>query len=127
MTTIQASTRSTTLGISVRLTKLFDVQAPDLTKYPGFDLLHRYSCDLKKGDILYLPGWMWHDVTNTSETWGVSYRFANLRCLWHQPALTAARILFPKLSIFKVIYLSFFDTNLGKRSENLMTPKLYKD
>jgi hypothetical protein len=104
-----------------------NVHTPDTTKYPGVNLLHRYQCQLKKGDILYLPGWMWHNVTNTSETWGVSYRFANIRSLLHQPTLTAVRILFPKLSFIKVIYYSFFSTNLGKRSENLMTPKLYKD
>jgi hypothetical protein len=98
---------------------------PDLQKYPGFDLLSRYECKLKKGDILFVPAWMWHEVENSTEGWGVSYRFTSLRGFFKHPAFVVVRLFFTNPSFWEIFYYSFFRSDIAKRDKNLLTPKIY--
>jgi hypothetical protein len=97
----------------------------DAENYPGLELVDRYVCHLKKGDILYVPAWMWHEVENLSESWGVSYRFTSLRCFFKYPTYAFIRIFFAKPSFAETLYYSFFRSDISKRDKNLLTPKIY--
>lgn len=106
----------------------FDIDNPDLEKYPGTDLLHRYRCHLKKGDILFLPAWYWHDVRNITESWGVSYRFMNIAGIFKGSlSMAFSRFFLSRPHFLKVVFYSFFKTNLFKRDEHLLTPRVFRD
>lgn len=77
-----------------------NVLNPDLEKYPGFDLLTRYEAHLKKGDILYVPSWMWHEVENRTVSWGVSYRITQLRGFLRYYDLAFVRLFFSRPQFF---------------------------
>lgn len=105
-----------------------DINNPDLKKYPGMDQLNRWECNLKKGDVLFIPAWYWHEVINTSESWGVSYRFPNIAgILKGSLSMTFVRLFLTNPSFLKVAYYTFFKSNISNRDENLLTPKLFKD
>lgn len=103
-----------------------DLENPDLEKFPGINLIHRYRCTLKKGDVLYIPAWMWHQVKNESESWTVSYRFTNIRGILHQFVFVFIRIFFTEPSVLKTIYYSIFKVDLPSRGDKLLTPRLFK-
>lgn len=102
-----------------------DVSNPDLAEYPGINLLTRYTCHLKKGDILFVPAWMWHEVENMEDGWGLSYRFTSLRGFLRHPAFFIVRLFFSKPSFVEIFYYSFFRDDIAKRNKNLLTPKIY--
>lgn len=103
----------------------FQSEAPDTLHYPGADKLSRYVCELEKGDILFVPTWMWHEVENLSDSWGVSYRFTNLRGFLRYPSLAFIRLFLTKPSFLEILYYSFFKSDVGKRKKNPLTPKLF--
>lgn len=103
-----------------------NIEEPDLNLYPGFNLIHRYRCTLKKGDVLYVPAWMWHQVKNEAESWTVSYRFTNIRGILSQYAFVVIRTFFTKPSVIKTLYYSVFKANLSKRQDSLLTPRLFR-
>lgn len=113
-----------TEGRGYNYTKL-NLDKPDATKYPGFQYLTRYTCHLKKGDILFVPAWMWHEVESLTNAWGVSYRFTSLRGFLKHPAFFIVRLFFSKPSFLEILYYSFFRSDIAKRKENLLTPKIY--
>lgn len=104
-----------------------NVEKPDLKLYPGFHLLNRYTCTLKAGDILFVPAWMWHEVENLSESWGISYRFTSLRGFFQFPNYAFVRMALTRPSFIKILYYSFFKSDLAKRDQNLLTPKIFLD
>lgn len=104
-----------------------DPERPDLKKYPGFDLLHRYTCHLKPGDVLYFPAWYFHSVENLTESWGIGYRFPYVRnILKSSVTLTFVRFFLSHPPFWKVIYYSFFKSDVDKRENLLLTPKISK-
>lgn len=103
-----------------------DLENPDLEKYPGVNLIHRYRCTLKKGDVLYIPAWMWHQVRNDAESWTVSYRFTNIRAILHQYVFVFIRIFFTEPSVLKTVYYSILRVDLPNREDKLLTPRLFK-
>jgi lysine-specific demethylase 8 len=98
---------------------------PDLKNYPGFDKLQRYTCHLKKGDVLFVPSWMWHEVYNVTDGWGLSYRFTSLRGFLRYPSYVFIRLFCTSPSFFEVFYFSFFKSDISKRDKNLLTPKIF--
>lgn len=101
----------------------------DLTKvpdenYPGCELISRYECVLEKGDILFVPAWMWHQVENLTDSFGVSYRFTNLRGFWQFPFYAFLRVFFTSPNFLQVIYYSFFKNDLHQRDKFLLSPKI---
>jgi hypothetical protein len=102
-----------------------DITHPDLEKYPGINLITRYTCRLKKGDILFVPAWMWHEVTNVTEGWGISYRFTSLRGFLRHPLFVFVRLFLTKPSFLEILYYSFFRSDITSRKNNLLTPKIY--
>lgn len=103
-----------------------DIENPDPELFPGFSLIHRYRCTLKKGDVLYIPAWMWHQVKNEAESWTVSYRFTNIRGILHQFVFVFIRIFFTEPSVLKTLYYSIFRVDLPNREDKLLTPRLFK-
>lgn len=103
-----------------------DISRPDLGLYPGFDSLDRYVCEMEEGDILYVPAWLWHEVENHTNSWGVSVRIPHLFQAWKQSfGFTFKRYFFTRPSVFTAAYLSFFK-KVSKRDKYLMTPKIFK-
>lgn len=103
-----------------------DISAPNLDNYPGFDCLDRYVCEMEEGDILYVPAWLWHEVENHTNSWGVSVRIPHLFQAWKQSfGFTFKRYFFTRPSVFTATYLSFFN-KVSKRDKYLMTPKIFK-
>jgi hypothetical protein len=94
-------------------------------KYPGADLLDRYECLLKKGDILFVPSWTWHYVETLKESWGLSYKFSSLRCFLSNFTFSFSRILISSPNIFSTLYYSFINNNYDKRSQGSLVPKLF--
>lgn len=103
----------------------YKVHQPDEKKYPGLNLLTRFTCTLKKGDILFVPAWMWHEVENSTDGWGVSYRFTSLRGFLRFPTFVFIRLFLTKPSFWEILYYSFFKSDIAKRDKNLLTPKIY--
>lgn len=104
------------------------IDDPDLNLYPGMNLIDRYECVLNEGDILYVPAWMWHEVENLEDSWGVGYRFPDVRQAIDQ-SLTffLKRIFLTEPPFWKVFYYSFFNANINSRDKYFLTPKVYKD
>ena len=71
-----------------------NVLNPDLEKYKAFNYITRFETHLKKGDILYVPSWMWHEVENVTVSWGVSYRITQLKGFVRHVDYCFARIIF---------------------------------
>lgn len=103
----------------------YKIENPDHENYPGMDKVTRFHCHLKKGDILFVPAWMWHEVENTTEGWGVSYRFTSLRGFLAFPTFVFIRLFLTKPSFWEIFYYSFFKSDIAKRDKNLLTPKIY--
>jgi hypothetical protein len=101
-----------------------NVQAPDPDRYPGFANLTRLTCHMKKGDVLFVPAWMWHEVENLTESWGVSYRFTHLRGFLSYPAFVFVRLFLAKPRLLETLYYSFFKSDMGSREKSLLIPKV---
>lgn len=97
----------------------------DEEKFPGVSLLKHYVCTLKKGDILFVPAWMWHEVENISDGWGLSYRFTSLRGFFRFPVFATIRLFFTRPGFMEIFYYSFFKDDISKRDKNLLTPKIF--
>lgn len=104
-----------------------DINNPDLKKYPGFDLLTRYNCHLKKGDILFVPTWTWHEVENLTPSWGLSYRITSIRGFLRYPQYVMVRIFLAKPSFFKMLWASVMSRKTTKDETSLITPSMIKD
>lgn len=50
-----------------------DLDAPDLTKFPGFDGLPFLDTILSEGQMLYIPPKWWHYVRSVSVSFSVSF------------------------------------------------------
>lgn len=104
------------------------IKNPDLEKYPGMNLIDRYEGVLNEGDILYCPAWMWHEVENYSDTWGVSCRIPHATQAATQSfSFLLKRIFLTDPPFWKVFYYSFFGKNSSARDKHLIHPKIIKD
>lgn len=90
---------------------------------PAIEHMTPFHCHLKKGDILFIPAWMWHRVENFGDTWGVSYRFANIRGVLKAPLFTTIRLLLTQPSFFSILYNSF---RSRPDEQFALTPRLYR-
>ncbi len=102
-----------------------NIENPDLELYPGINLITRFTCHLKKGDILFVPAWMWHEVENVKDGWGLSYRFTSLRGFFKYPGFFLVRLFLTKPNFLEILYYSFFRSDITNRNENLLTPKIF--
>uniref|UniRef100_A0A8D0E4J4 tRNA wybutosine-synthesizing protein 5 n=1 Tax=Salvator merianae TaxID=96440 RepID=A0A8D0E4J4_SALMN len=57
------------LYLSGTKSEVLDIDKPDLKKYPLFAKARRYECQLKSGDVLFIPALWFHNVT--SEEFGI--------------------------------------------------------
>ncbi len=99
-------------------------RAPDPERYPGFAQLTRLTCHMEKGDVLFVPAWMWHEVENLTESWGVSYRFTHLRGFLKFPAFVFVRLFLARPGLLSTLYYSFFKSDMGSRERTLLIPKV---
>ena len=100
-----------------------NLNRPENSTHPGVNLLHRFTCDLQKGDILFVPAWMWHEVENLTTSWGLSCQFTNLYGLITQPTLTFVRCFLTQPSFLAIAYQSYFRKDVRK-NKYLLTPKI---
>jgi hypothetical protein len=98
-----------------------DIKNPDENIYPGFKKLSHYKFELKKGDILYVPAWMYHEVENLSDGWGSNYRFNALKPIFNYPVFAFGRLFFSSPNIFTPIYERSFLS--GKKDKGSMSLK----
>ncbi len=85
-----------------------NINSPDPDKYPGFELLTRLECTLKKGDVLWLPTWWWHEVETLSDSWAIRYGFGNFRTFLRYPSFVFVRLFLCKPSFFKIVFHKVF-------------------
>lgn len=104
-----------------------NINNPDIEKYPGFNLLTRYTCTLKKGDILFVPTWMWHEVENLTHSWGLSYRITSLRGFLRYPPYFLVRIFLAKPSFFKILFSALLAKSSTKAETSQITPQIFND
>lgn len=97
----------------------------DEENYPGVKYLDCYKCDLKKGDILFVPAWMWHFVETPIPSWAISYKFSSFRSFLSSLTFVFDRLLIAKPNILDTLYYSFFRSDMGKRDKYNLIPKLF--
>lgn len=98
---------------------------PDPLTHPGVELLSRYECTVKKGDILWVPSWWWHEVENLTEGWGTRCGFANMRTFLRYPAFVFVRIFLVEPSLFKILYHRLITITSAQPS--LIHPRFFTD
>jgi len=104
-----------------------DLTSPDLERFPGFNLISRYTCHLKAGDVLYVPTWMLHEVENVTDGWAVNYRITNIRAFLRYPGNAIARILVSQPSFFKVLFKTLICNKFDRDATTLVTPKVFRN
>lgn len=90
-----------------------------------------YSIDTEPGDLLYLPAWWFHEVSNTNAGWNVG---TSLRALWdlgsqvvyNKPNMPFAKALIESVGKY---YWSAVDTKslAGTKAEAIQHPKIFMD
>jgi hypothetical protein len=101
------------------------LESTDKTRYRGVEYLDRYVCNLKKGDVLFVPAWMWHTVHTPVPSWAISYKYTSIRSFFSSYTFSLSRLFIAKPNIFYTLYYSFFKTDMGSREKNLLVPKLF--
>ncbi|MCH1583593.1 MAG: cupin-like domain-containing protein [Flavobacteriales bacterium] len=57
---------------------VFDPASADYTRFPGMEYAQVWECLLEPGDVLFNPPFWWHQVTNTTPSIGVGFRWFDL-------------------------------------------------
>jgi hypothetical protein len=104
-----------------------DLGMSNLDRYPGFDCIDRMEAEMRPGDILFNPSWMWHCAQNSSPTIGVRCGFVHPPTMLREAlTLTLVRAFAGNPSMLKTAWYSFFKTDLPDRDELLVTPKVFR-
>jgi hypothetical protein len=104
-----------------------DVYDPDLEAFPGFDKIDYYDVHLKPGDVFYNPPFMWHDVSNLTDTIGVAYRFGFFRgAIKGSSTLTFMRMTANNPPVWKSLWYTMKDINLIYASTNGNFKEVYE-
>ncbi len=91
----------------------FNFKNPDPIKYPLAKYLSGYDAFLKPGDILYVPPYMWHHVTNTTPSIAFGYRYNNYAAaLRSSKTLSLSRVLANDPPLWRSFFYDFTDFNL---------------
>lgn len=90
-----------------------DLKNPDFSRFPLLRHARPLIAELRKGDILYVPPFTWHEVENLSETIAFGYRFSSLsRALGASICFSLLRLLSTNPPIWKSMSYGKDDTNL---------------
>lgn len=69
----------------MRNTSEVDAADPDLLRHPLFqELMPLTECELKRGEVLYIPPLFWHHVTSLEVSFSVSFWWGKRRTLAHE-------------------------------------------
>ena len=60
---------------SIFKTTSLDADKPDLSKFPAYEFADYYETTIDPGDILYIPGYTWHQVSNVTDSIGCGMRW----------------------------------------------------
>lgn len=100
----------------------FDPDLPDYSRFPMARYMDYYDVILEPGDILYVPPYVWHHVTNLTPTIGVACRWTNLGNAFRASPLLAAMETFntsPTLfGGFKMVLHDFNDVLVYRLNRN---------
>ncbi|CAN0122917.1 unnamed protein product, partial [Ectocarpus sp. 12 AP-2014] len=59
-----------------------DAANPDLSKYPRFkEIMPLMECELRKGEVLYIPPLFWHHIESMETSFSVSFWWGKRRTL----------------------------------------------
>ncbi len=97
----------------------YDPMKPDFDSFPLAQYANKIEIDLEPGDILVVPPFMWHYISNTSDSIGVAYKFSNLYKGFQQSKLLSTLFL---LSTKPSIIFSFFATR-AKKDDYILSKK----
>lgn len=67
---------------------------PDFERFPGYQYVDYYETVLEPGDMLYVPGYTWHQVTNLSHSIGCGVRWMSPQTSFKHDPLKAIMALF---------------------------------
>lgn len=70
-----------------------DPEAPDLTRYPRFAAARPLGCELRAGEILYVPRGWWHHVRTIEDSIAIGFWFGGVGTA----ALSGASVAFRRL------------------------------
>jgi hypothetical protein len=81
--------------IANNMTSLVDFRNPDYQQSPLFRHPDRFRTVLQPGDILFVPAWWWHAVTNLTTTISVSNFVGRLRSSWYGNSFCVRALMDP--------------------------------
>lgn len=74
----------------------------DVERFPALQYTDSYEVTMEEGDLLYVPPFMFHQVSNLSDSIALSYRSGDLRgALLASPTMTLLRALSPEEPIWE--------------------------
>lgn len=98
--------------------KPFDPFAEKNIKFPQYKYIHGYEVNLRAGDILWNPPYVWHTVKNVSDSIGVGYRWINpFYCYASAPYYATLDLMAYNPPIWKSIKFYQKDFNLLQLAE----------
>jgi hypothetical protein len=98
----------------------------NVDQVPGLDCLDRFEAVLEPGDVLYVPSWMWHGVTNCSPSIGVRCGFVDAPSMLRSSAiLSALRLTVKDPNLFRWLWYSYVKTDLPERTDLLLTSRMF--
>ena len=75
-------------------TSSLDPANPDYERFPAYRYVDYYETVLEPGDILYIPGYTWHQVTNLSDSIGCGLRWFSPKTSYKLDPLKANMAIF---------------------------------
>lgn len=110
----------------IRKGKDFNAFTKNFEDYPLYQWVDYYTAHLKAGDVFYNPPYMWHTVSNPTDSIGVGYRyFAPLHCMRLKPLYHFLELFAFNPPIW-VSYRNYADVNLIHMAETGVLDELAK-
>lgn len=104
-----------------------DFSQPDEAAYPGLKRITCFEAHLKKGDILFVPAWHWHQVENLTDSWGVSYSFSCFRNFARYPGQVIVRSFLSKPSFWANLAEGLFSRKIKSHESDFASPRIFRD
>ena len=114
-------------GAPIRNETVFNPFENDFSAHELYRYLDGYSVHLKPGDVFYNPSYMWHTVSNPSDSIGVGYRyFTPVKTYFESPLYQFLELFAFRPPIWK-IWKNYDDVNMIHLAETGQLKKIAKD